>query len=125
MAMARYRYTSERLLSDSDPRMLLLQWGLSSLGFCSVSSDNLFVFRYTYLPLVLTIDFLNFEGIPGPEVPGPGVLVPLLHHANAILPIYGSFSTCFSQVFLNISVQVSKKIFGMKLKFCTKNEVFH
>ena len=58
MAMASYRYTSERLLSDSDPRMLLLQCGLSSLGFCSVSSDNFFVFRYTYLPLVLTIDLL-------------------------------------------------------------------
>ena len=45
------------LLSDGDARILLLQWGLSSLGFCSVSSDNFFVFRYTYLSLVLTIDF--------------------------------------------------------------------
>ena len=61
MAMASYRYTSERLLSDSDPRMLLLQCGLSSLGFCSVSSDNFFVFRYTYLPLVLTIDLCNSQ----------------------------------------------------------------
>ena len=25
---------------------------------------------------------LNFEGVPGPEVPAPGVLVPLLHHAS-------------------------------------------
>ena len=41
--------------------MLLLQWVLSSLGFCSVSSDNFFVFRYTYLPLVLTIDFYNSQ----------------------------------------------------------------
>ena len=45
------------LLSDIDPRMLLLQWGLSSLGFCSVSSDNFFVVRYTCLSLVLAIDF--------------------------------------------------------------------
>ena len=31
------------------------------------------------------VPFLNFEGGPGfrdPEVPGPGVLVPLLHHAE-------------------------------------------
>ena len=49
------------LLSDSDPRMLLLQWGLSSLGFCSVSSDNFFVFRYAYLSLVLAIDFWNSQ----------------------------------------------------------------
>ena len=31
--------------------ILLLQWGLSSLGFCSVSSDNFFVFRCTWLVL--------------------------------------------------------------------------
>ena len=128
------------LLSDGDPRMLLLQWGLSSLGFCSVSSDNFFVVRYTCLSLVLTIDFcylqlifffvyklfkkgtkikktMNYleknefikercggptfkfwRGSWGPNfklwacpgshfwtlrgVPGPGVLVPFLHHAN-------------------------------------------
>ena len=57
MAMAPYRYTLKGLLSDGDPRMLLLQWGSSSLGFCSVSSDNFFVARYTFLPLMLTIDF--------------------------------------------------------------------
>ena len=45
------------LLSDGDPRMLLLQWGWGSLGFCSVSSDNFFVVTYTCLSLVLTIDF--------------------------------------------------------------------
>ena len=39
------------LLSDGDPRVLLLQWGLSSLGFCSVSSDNFFVFRCAWLVL--------------------------------------------------------------------------
>ena len=49
------------LLSDSDQRMLLLQWALSSLGFCSVSSYNFFVFRYTFLSLVLTIDFCNSQ----------------------------------------------------------------
>ena len=32
------------------------------------------------------VPLLNFEGgsesqVPGPKVPGPGVLVPLLHHA--------------------------------------------
>ena len=41
--------------------MLLLQWSLSSLGFCSVSSDNFFFFRHTHLPLVLTIDFCNSQ----------------------------------------------------------------
>ena len=45
----------KELLSDSDSRILLLQRGLSSLGFCSVSSDNFFVFRYTYLPLTIEI----------------------------------------------------------------------
>ena len=45
------------LLSDGDPRMLLLQWGWGSLGFCSVSSDNFFVVTYTCLSLVLTVDF--------------------------------------------------------------------
>ena len=33
------------------------------------------------------VPLLNFEGSPGsqvPEVPGPGVLVPLLHHAHVI-----------------------------------------
>ena len=45
------------LLSDGDPRMLLLQWGWGSLGFCSVFSDNFFVVTYTCLSLVLTIDF--------------------------------------------------------------------
>ena len=49
------------LLSDKDQRMLLLQWGFSSLGFCSVSSNNFFVFRYTFLSLVLTIDFCNSQ----------------------------------------------------------------
>ena len=49
------------LLSDGDPRMLLLQWGLSSLGFCSVSSDNFFVVRYTCLSLVLTIDICYLQ----------------------------------------------------------------
>ena len=49
------------MLSDIDPRILLLQWDLSSLGFCSVSSDIFFVFRNTYLPLVLTIDFCNSQ----------------------------------------------------------------
>ena len=47
----------KRLLSDGDPRMLLLQWGWGSLGFCSVFSDNFFVVTYTCLSLVLTIDF--------------------------------------------------------------------
>ena len=42
------------LLSDGDPRILLLQWGLSSLGVCSVSSDNFFIFRYACLSLELT-----------------------------------------------------------------------
>ena len=41
--------------------MWLLQWGLSSLGFCWISSNNFFVFKYTYLPLVLTIDFCNSQ----------------------------------------------------------------
>ena len=45
------------LLGDSAPRMLLLQWGWGSLGFCSVFSDNFFVVTYTCLYLVLTIDF--------------------------------------------------------------------
>ena len=45
------------LLSDGDPRMLLLQWGWVSLGFCSIFSDNFFVVTYTCLSLVLTIDF--------------------------------------------------------------------
>ena len=45
------------LLSDGDPRMLLLRWGWGSLGFCSGFSDNFFVVTYTYLSLVLTIDF--------------------------------------------------------------------
>ena len=45
------------LLSDGDPRMLLLQWGWGSLGFYSVSSDNFFVVTYNCLSLVLTIDF--------------------------------------------------------------------
>ena len=45
------------LLSDGDPRMLLLQWSWGSLGFCSVFSDNFFVVTYTCLSLVLTIDF--------------------------------------------------------------------
>ena len=39
------------LLSDGNPRTLLLQWGLSSLGFCSVSSDNFFIFRCAWLVL--------------------------------------------------------------------------
>ena len=104
------------LLSDGDPRVLLLQWGLSSLGFCSVSSDNFFVFRCAWLVLTHSWYFsfvyilfkkdtkikkrsnilkkmnslkkgegaplLNFEGGGGgPEVLGPTVLVPLLHHA--------------------------------------------
>ena len=47
--MAPYRYTSKRIANDGDPRMLLLQWSLSSLGFCSVSSDNFLVVRYTCL----------------------------------------------------------------------------
>ena len=34
---------------------------MSSLGFCSVSSDNFFVFRYAYLSLVLAIDFWNSQ----------------------------------------------------------------
>ena len=45
------------LLSDGDPRMLLLQRGWGSLGFCSVFSDNFFVVTYTYLSLVLSNDF--------------------------------------------------------------------
>ena len=40
--------------------MLLFQWGLSSLGFCSVSSDVFFVFSF-YLSLVLAIDFCNSQ----------------------------------------------------------------
>ena len=107
--------------------MLLLQWGLSSLGFCSVSSDNFFVFRCTWLVLTQSwyffvyilfkkdiklknneifwkkvnslkkgewVPLLNFRRVvPGPRVPrswvpGPGVLVPLLHHAsNAYLKV--------------------------------------
>ena len=51
MAMAPYRYTSESFLSNGDSWILLLQWGLSSLEFCSVSSDNFFVFRCTWLVL--------------------------------------------------------------------------
>ena len=45
------------MLSDGNPRMLLLQWDLSSLGLCWASSDNFIVVRYTYLSLLLTIDF--------------------------------------------------------------------
>ena len=45
------------LLSDGDPRMLLLQWGWGSLGFSSVFSDDFFVVTYSFLSLVLTIDF--------------------------------------------------------------------
>ena len=41
--------------------MLLLQRDLSSLGFCSVSPDIFFVFRYSCLPLVLPIDFCNSQ----------------------------------------------------------------
>ena len=47
-------------LSDSDPRISLLQWGLSSLGFCSVSSDNFFVFRCTWLVLTHNWDFFLY-----------------------------------------------------------------
>ena len=47
------------LLSDGDPKMLLLQWDLSLPGFCSVSSDNFVVFRDTCLSLELTIDLLT------------------------------------------------------------------
>ena len=47
------------LLSDGDPRVLSLQWGLSSLGFCSVSSDIFFVFRCTCL--VLTHSFFVYN----------------------------------------------------------------
>ena len=45
------------LLSGGDPRMLLLQWGWGSPGFCSVFSDSFFVVTYPYLSLTLTIDF--------------------------------------------------------------------
>ena len=39
--------------------MLLLQWGLGSLGFCSVSSHNFFVVRYTCLSLEMTFDYVS------------------------------------------------------------------
>ena len=57
MAMAPYDILQKGLLSDGDPRMLILQWGWGSLGSCSVFSDNFFVARYTCLSLVLTTDF--------------------------------------------------------------------
>ena len=31
------------------------------------------------------VPLLNFEGVSSSEVPGPGVLVPLLHHACEVL----------------------------------------
>ena len=42
-------------LRDGDPRMLLLQWGWGSLGFCLVFSDNFFFVTYTCSSLVLTV----------------------------------------------------------------------
>ena len=56
MAMKPDRNTLKRI-TNGDPRILLLQWSLGSLFLAQFSSDNFFFLVYTFLSLVLTIDF--------------------------------------------------------------------
>ena len=57
MAMAPCRYTLKMIAKRWQSKSVITSMGLGFTIFCSVSSDNLLVVIYTFLSLVLTIDF--------------------------------------------------------------------
>ena len=57
MAMVPYRYTLKRIAKQWRSKNIINSMSSGFIIFCSVSSDNFFVVIYTFLSLVLTMDF--------------------------------------------------------------------
>ena len=61
MAMAPYRYTLQRIAKRWRSRDVITSMVLGFTFFCLLSPDNFFVFIYTFLSIVLDIDFFYLQ----------------------------------------------------------------